>query len=136
MNASIVIVDKKPKKLYGCLRIKAEIHINDYKETLYVPVDYWSIEDYERQWKEGFERLNTHDRSCLVVAIHNPEEEPFIEWWPIYKIKNKIYFQNHFLGADIYEKRIGTKKFTIQSCYDFIPPKSRSKVSEWEVDYP
>lgn len=112
------------------------ITIGDHWETLHLPVDYWSVADYKRQWQEAIKRLRFHDRSCLVVSIHDPKQYRFIEWWSLYRIRGKVYIRNQFVFGRIYDKRIGNKKFTVTNCYNFVGPRTRGKVSEWVVDYP
>lgn len=136
MNLSISIVDKKPKK-YG---VRGEIIIDDFIEHFDAPLDWWSVDDYKQQWKEGLKRLLDHDTSCLVVTINDPNCRKFIEWWPLYKIDNKIHIQNHIIIEDIYEERIGGKPFTRETCYDFIPryrshTDEGNKISEWVIDW-
>jgi hypothetical protein len=133
----IVVVNRKPKKRLGVLSVEGEIEIGDFRELIYMPLDYWSVEDYERQWREGIERLKTHDTSCLVATIHDPKIRRYINWWLLYKIENKVYVRNYLLVEDMYEERIGNNTFTIENCYDFINPRFVSaRASEWVVDYP
>lgn len=136
MHLKVSIVENKPKK-YG---VKGQIEIADFIEYFDSPLDWWSVKDYELQWKEGLERLLDYDTSCLVVAINNPHCRKFIEWWPMYKIGNKIHIQNHIIIDSIYEQRIGNKSFAIQTCYSFIPQyrshtEDGNKISEWVVDW-
>lgn len=62
-----------------------------------MPLNWWTIKEYEKQWKEGLERIKSHDKSCLVVSIYDPIQEPQVEWWILYKEGNKIFVQNHRL---------------------------------------
>jgi len=141
MNIAIKRIDIKPQTKWGKLTMKCEIHINDFKETLYPSLDWWDLDDYQLQWQEGLKRLIDHDRSCLVVTIDNPKLRQFIEWWVLYKIDNKIYVRNSIIISDIYTERIGDKPFTTDTCYDFIPDRSElydedgNKISEWVVNW-
>lgn len=140
MNIQISIIDEKPRKRYGVLSVEGEIQIDYFKEGLYLPLDWWCINDYLMQWRDAFERLKTHDTSCLVVTIHNPSIRKFIEWWPMYKINDKIHIQNNIIIDDLYEEKIGNKPFTLQTCYDFIPEyrsytEEGNKISEWVIDW-
>ncbi len=141
MNMSIKIIDANPKKKWGVFTIKGEININDFKETLYPSLDWWSLDDYRLQWQEGLRRLIDHDRSCLVATVDNPKLRKFIEWWLLYKIGDKVYIRNSIVLSDIYEEYIGDKPFTVDNCYDFIPGKGESydedgnKIAEWVVDW-
>ena len=140
MSIQLWINNQKPRKRYGVISVEGEIQINDFKEYLYIPLDWWSIDDYTTQWKEAVERLKNYDRSCFVATIHNPNIRKYIEWWPMYKIGNQIHIQNNIILDDFYDELIGEKPFTIKTCYDFIP-KYRShseegyKLSEWVVDW-
>ncbi|HSC25055.1 MAG TPA: hypothetical protein VLB80_02460 [Candidatus Babeliales bacterium] len=140
MGMSIGIIDDKPKKKWGHLSAKGEIQINDFRETLYIPLGWWSLDDYKKQWHEGIERLSYYDRTCFIVAVNNPQKRRFIEWWVLYKIDDKVYVQNQIIISDIYTERIGDKPFTLKTCYDFIPERGEpydedgNKISEWVVD--
>jgi|GEM_PF-1344240 len=133
MNLTIKFIDKKPKKFNKILTVCGQLKINEDEENFCSPLDLWSINDYEKQWQEGLERIKTHDQSCLVVRIGNPIDNRFIEWWVLYKRRNKVYLQNHIIFGDIYEERIGNKEFNRETCYDFIHPRrivSGGKISE------
>lgn len=144
MELNIEIIDRKPKKRRGVVSVEGQLEIgDDFYEILYMPLDLWTIDDYERQWQEGLARLNNHDKSCLVVTIHNPKLRYFVEWWLLYKIDNKIHIQNQMLMGEIYANQIGNTEFTVENCYDFVPPKDmlfddeeEYPVSEWIIDYP
>lgn len=136
MLLRISIVNKNPEENH----ITGKLIINESIEYFDSPLDWWSIEEYELQWQEGLRRLLDHDVSCLIVAIDDSRCRKFIEWWPLYKIGNKIHIQNHIMIDDIYEERIGNNPFTHETCYNFIP-KYRShtqegnKISEWVIDW-
>lgn len=140
MDITINVVDRKPKKRQGVLSVLGRLTLHDFEESLYVPLDWWSIEDYENQWKEGLDRIKNHDQSCLIATIHDPTIRPYIDWWILYKIDNKIHVQNQLLVADIYQKKIGNKPFTKESCYSFISPRKSMSgiagvpISEWVVE--
>ncbi|MBA3954797.1 hypothetical protein H0X48_05765 [Candidatus Dependentiae bacterium] len=135
MKVKINIIEKQEVAIEGVLSIWGQITIGNFKESVPIGLEYWSRNDFERQWKEGLERLQNYDKSCLVTYVQDPKTGPYIDWWPMYKIDNKVYVQNHILFADLYRNRIGDKQFTPDTCYDFIPNrKPKEKVSEWVVD--
>jgi hypothetical protein len=116
------------------------IKINDFQETNSMAVDYWTKEDYQRQWEEGLEKIKIHNVSCLVTSIQNPIKSiPLLNWWVLYKIDNKIIIQNELLYDEVYKEEIGDKLFSPESCYDFIRPRvthteDGQKISEWIVE--
>ena len=121
--------------------IEGEIRIGYYRETLYIPLDWWDMETYQFQWKQAIDRLWYYDKSCLVVAINDPYKKCYIEWWLLYKINRKIYIQNHIITNSICSKLHGDELFTPTSCYTFIPERGGAcdeddnKISEWVVDW-
>lgn len=118
-----------------------QIKIGDFEEYFDLYPNWWRVEDYQRQWQEGLRRLEDHDRSCFVVAVDDPACRRFVAWWPLYKVGNKVYVQNHIIIEDIYDEVIGDKPFTVETCYDFIPERGEpcdedgNKISEWVVDW-
>lgn len=129
------IVENNCKICLGCISIG-----DDFTETIAAALDYWTIKDYLRQWEEGLTRIKTHNTSCLVASIQNPNIAPFLNWWVLYKENKTIYIYNQqFVGNDV-RKLLKKKDFTISSCYNFIQPKEIIKpddgydYSEWQLD--
>ena len=140
MNISIKITSKRPKKIHNVKAYEGRITIGDFSESIYVPLDLWSREDYERQWREGLKRLKTHNTSCLIATIHDPKIRPFIDRWTLYRKGNTVYVYNQMILDTGYEELIGDKPFTLTTCYDFIGPRRThledgTKISEWSVPY-
>ena len=140
MAISIEIITDRPKKIHNVLAYMGKIKIGDYSESIYIPVDFWSIEDYKKQWTEGLQRLKTHDKSCLVVTIHDSNIRPFIDMWVMYKIDDMVYVQNKRYMSEIYGELVGGKPFHSDTCYDFIKQRKTMtedgyKISEWSVPW-
>lgn len=122
---------------------KGKIYIgDDFWETIVPALNDWKIEDYERQWKEGLERIKTHDTSCLVACVQHPKKTPpLINLWMLYKENGKIYIQNGLIFAENYERIIQDKPFNPNTCYDFIQlrfpevddDEEDDEISEWVV---
>lgn len=142
MGIIIKVIESKPQKKWGVLSVKCEIQIDEFRESIYISCgDWWSFDDYQKQWQEGLKRLEKYNQSCLVVAVNNPQSRKFVEWWLLYKVGNKIYIRNRIIIEDIYTELIGDKPFTLQTCYDFIPERGPQynedgrKISEWVTDW-
>ncbi len=141
MNFKITIDPSTQTVENNCKMCFGKIYIgDDFTETIAPALDYWSIEDYEHQWQEALERIKTHDTSCLVASIQNPNIAPYLNWWVMYKEKNKIYIYNQQLAGNDVEDFLNNQAFTTSSCYNFIPPKNVVNpndgydYSEWEID--
>ena len=138
---NIKITDKKIRTIKKIPYVVGKITIQDFIETFDIPIDWWSIEDYEYQWKHGLERLNDHAQSCLVTKIYNPHKGAFIDWWLLYKENHTVFIRNEILFRDSYDSTIGTNPFTPETCYTFIHPRTPnfledgSEVSEWIIEW-
>ncbi|MCL4379978.1 hypothetical protein M1466_00590, partial [Candidatus Dependentiae bacterium] len=84
----------------------------------------WTPAMYEQQWREGIERIKTHNTSCLILSVQRDE----ISYWMLYKIGDKIHVQEQYLfdvpdqNTMIYTERVGNSIVTPQNCYQFCAP--------------
>lgn len=141
MNLNIEVINSIPQMIYGIPSLEGEITIGNFKESFHMPLDCWAMNDYQRQWREGLERIKTHNQSCLVANVQGLPLTPYINWWILYKDKreNKLFVQNHILVEEIYTSQVGNKSFTIENCYNYIQPREiideeGNKISEWSID--
>jgi hypothetical protein len=81
----------KKKRSPHCV---GRITIGNFYESFYMFLTIWSIEDYKSQWKEGLERLKSHDRSCLIADMSFYDDIINLEIYYLYKIENKVMVQN------------------------------------------
>jgi len=144
----IQVISKKPKKMYGLLSHTGEITIGDYKETFVMPLNSWTLEEYKQQWKEGVDRLKTHNESCLVNLIQNMNANPMVEMWTLHKVNNTVYIQQQLLNRMIAEELnipIKISEFNSKTCYKFINHRIANEkghgvnedgeeLSEWNVN--
>lgn len=124
-NFKIEVISKKPKKICGLLSHTGQITINDFQEKFTMPLIDWTVEDYQKQWEEGLERIKTHNQSCLVATVQNLKFNPHILLWTMYKEGNKIFFHNQLLISTIVEELqlpITLASFNSQNCCQFINP--------------
>ena len=140
MKLHIGIKPNTYKEEDGFLSCLGKIFIgDDFWETIIPALNYWTTDEYEKQWKEGLERIKTHPISCLVASVQHPRKTPpLINWWILYKVGEKIYIQNHLLNDTTYREHIGNQQFTPQTCYNFIKPRKTKtddgfKYAEWVI---
>ena len=128
------ISDEKPKNMYDKLSVTAKCKVDLYEQDVMVPVEYWSADEYKKQWKEGLVRIRTHDVSCIILKLY----DVYIEWLLLYKNGNEVMVYNNFFTAEDYEEVFENKIITTDNCYDFIPEQKkieeRYRVEEWEID--
>ena len=141
MKLLMKVISNKPEMIDNIPSVWGEIIIGDFKETFVIPLEYWTLKDYERQWKDALEKIKKNTKSILITAVQDPAKAPFIEWWPMYRYRKKIYIRNNIIFGEFYKKKIGNKLFTPETCYDFVPDRTTKfskgiKPSEWVINLP
>lgn len=137
-NFSIKIIDPRERKYYRTFCI-GEIQIgDDLQETFEMPLKYWSKQDYERQWKEGIERLKQQNQSCLIVELELTKTAPRAHTWVLYKDGDMVHIQNIILFGTRFINMLKKEPYTLDTCYNFIDPRETvvdngMKVSEWDI---
>ncbi len=96
-------------------------------------IDFWSINDYKKQWHEGIKKLQNKPVSCLITDILNidkiDEEDwkdengttPVIGLLVLYKQNKKIIIQKLLLSGGKYKKYIRKRELPLENIYDYIP---------------
>jgi hypothetical protein len=102
---------------------------------------HWDLQDYLNQWKEGVERIKTHDTSCLITGfekatiIDGERYSPRLSWIVLYKKGNKVIAQKLSFFENVYDEYIGTDVIIDQNnCYNYIPEYSQYYPDS--IDYP
>jgi hypothetical protein len=76
---------RRPAVAYGEKCLPGTIWISGHSESIQMPVDFWSVADYKRQWREGIGRILADTvTSCLVTGMRDPEQGVLIDVWPLY----------------------------------------------------
>jgi hypothetical protein len=58
----------------------------------------WSKRDYETQWRLAINVvLKKSSKAALIVEYTGTEASSHLEWWPMYKVGDTVYLQNHLL---------------------------------------
>lgn len=136
---TIKIIDKNIAESYGIPCCIGEITIGDFKETFEMPLEFWTMDDYQTQWKNGIAHIKTHEQSCLVAEIQDPQKNPRASLWVLYKDNNTVHIQNHLLFGKRFAKMLKQQPFILENCYTFITPRETSsnegiEISEWNIN--
>lgn len=114
--------------------LPASIVINEFSETINMPVSYWNISDYRNSWLSSLEEgLAKRNHATLVVSMHEPESINFIFTWVLYFSGSNVFVQNKIFFLD------ECQDFTPESINKFAGPRELYnedgiKISEWEID--
>ena len=129
---NIEVISKKSEKIDGVLSHTGKITIGDLQENFVMPLNYWTIDTYQQQWKDAIQRIKTHDYSCFVVSVRDWDGDLEIEIWSMYKEGDMVFFHNEFLDAE-------DSNFNLKTCYNFgdsleQEKEDRDKVSTWSLN--
>lgn len=129
-----IFAENTPTFIDEELVLPSRIIIDDFKESLYIPISYWSLEDYKKSWRKSIkEGLQKKNHAALAVSMHEPENTNFVFIWALYFIGNTAHIQNKVLFIEEHPN------FTIDSINDCIRPRETHnedgmKISEWNTD--
>ncbi|MDT0140814.1 hypothetical protein [Acidovorax sp. PRC11] len=106
------------------------------RENFWAPVEYWGKNQYEMQWRDAIQTALAGRPSAIITAMRDPRYARFINWWPIYPVKDHFRLQNQMLLLE----SIGSH-FNEQDLYVNVPPYTNLNsdgelLSEWEISKP
>ncbi|MGM7884545.1 hypothetical protein [Yersinia enterocolitica] len=129
-----IIPENEPLEMDGELFQEAKIVIDDFWETLQLPLSYWELKDYKRSWLASIEKgMHSKNHATLAVSMYDPEQTNFIFVWVIYFQDDDVFLQNKVIFLEEHPS------FTIEKINDFITPRvthteDGHKISEWCTD--
>ena len=141
-NFTFKVIDRCPRLTHKVPYAIGQIKINDdFEEKFDMPLDWWSVKDYEKQWNDGFKYLENVGKSCFITKIFRPTDWQCIEWWIAHKINKKIKIRNQIIfDKEMSDELLNNKQIILDNWYDFIPPyispflPNGRVLSEWIVD--
>jgi hypothetical protein len=98
--------DRPPAALLQESGATGRITVGDFAESFYMDLSYWSVEEYERSWRDSLQVIfgGEEGDSCLVASIANPESSSFIFCWPLYRRREDVVIQNSIIFLDELER--------------------------------
>ncbi|MEU3232158.1 hypothetical protein VSQ78_06625 [Nocardiopsis alba] len=101
-----VVSDRPPVALLQESGATGRIIVGDFAESFYMDLSYWSIEEYERSWRDSLQVIFEGEErdSCLVASITDPEVSNFIFCWPLYRRGGDVIIQNSIIFLDELER--------------------------------
>lgn len=134
MAFSIKFFNETVSTEYG-EHLNVNLNLGDLKESVAIPVGYWSKHDYIMQWIKALDRLLDDDdsNSVLITQMYSPQNKRhgyLIECWPLFRRANKIYIHNAYFDRD------GVPDpFSIEVFYRLTDDRgSSTDMSQWEAD--
>ena len=131
---NIICDDFSFKSEWDDIVVQAKIVIDSFSEDFFIPVTFWSIEEYKKEWIISLEEgLSKKKHSVLITSMYEPDKLNFIQSWVIYYEANKAYIQNKIFFTDDYIN------FNYKNINGFVEKRIQysefgDKISEWETD--
>ena len=118
-----------------------EITLGSFKETFAANLYTWSKNDYEAQWRQAIRHiLSGNDRAALITYYVGPEVSYNLNWWPIYRVDDLVYFQEQLLFFEnAPEPFVGLQEpFYLERQFNYVKDRQifnedGERLSEWSV---
>ncbi|MXP61348.1 hypothetical protein [Pantoea sp. Taur] len=129
-----IFSEGEPIKENGELVISSSIIIGDFTERLHIPISYWSLGDYKRNWISSLNQgIDNKKHSALAVSMYDPEFTNFIFVWVAYYHGDEAYFQHKIIFLN------ECQNFTPENINNFIGERETHnndgmRISEWATD--
>jgi hypothetical protein len=110
------------------------IKLGDFQENFSSGLFEWTQSTYEEQWKGALHSLlNGATKSALITFYVSPQYGHHLEWWPLHRVDELVYVQNHLL---LYDQL--TRPFLAAEAISFVKDRQTisedgEKISEWCV---
>lgn len=118
----------------NCEVCTGRIRIGEFEEAFESSLEYWTVEQYEEQWRAAISHvLDERRNACLITSVTDPKTANFLFWWPIYVNGDLAILQNQILFLERYR---GT--FELENPYQYLEPYENTSedgqpISEWSV---
>jgi hypothetical protein len=73
-----VASDRPPADLLQEVGATGRITVGDFSESFHMDLSYWSIEEYERSWRDSIQVISTGRKGTPVSLRRSPIRKPVI----------------------------------------------------------
>lgn len=129
----ICFLSRKPEvQAGGWPALSGRITLGSYAERFLAPVDRWTPEDYEHQWREAAARLLAGRPTAFWTV-------PWQFWWVMWPLGGEAVVQEQFLTPDRLAGMSGPLGPLVGSApYELVGPRETrttegQAVSEWRL---
>lgn len=132
-------INHKESSNNGIDKPNLRITIGKHIEYNHVDTSYWSIQDFEKHWREAIYRFldEPKNKSCTLFVSMHPLSQPEIgEAWVLYRDDSdprKIYVQNSLILLEEMTKYRSLDELLNRKDVRVIEADNGFKVSEWST---
>lgn len=123
-----------PKTQFDELCHEGRIVLGEFSERFNLPVDYWRLTDYYRQWRNALVAfIDGQSPVCLVTAMRDPALGTFIDTWVMYAENSSVVLQNQIIPCGQLDS-----DYLDRGTYEFVQPRETETedgepISEWQI---
>jgi hypothetical protein len=112
------------------------IRLDDFVERFLMDVDFWSPDDYRESWRAACGRLVEAPGdtvSCLVASTCDPTTANYIWTWPLYRVGDTVFVQNHIVFLDELETPLDPTRPWLAIKPRRTHDEEDQRISDWSV---
>lgn len=104
----------------------------DTCEVFEAPLVEWNEEDYEASWELALHTVtgSAGQHAAIVTEFSGLREATYLDWWPMYRVKETITLQEQLLFLEPIRNQI-----SLDNLFQFVSPRQEVKgeppPSEW-----
>ena len=111
------------------------IELGDESDAFAADLRFWSVADYQAQWREGIARLAAGQASTALVTSYRGAGAAFHSIWPMWRVGQTVYVQERL----ILDETIGATDVSEQF-YSRVGDRSTQSdsgepISEWPIPF-
>jgi hypothetical protein len=110
------------------------IELGDESDTFAADLHYWSMVEYEAQWREGVARLAAGQASSALVTSYRGPRANLHSMWPMWRIGQTVYIQERLVLDDTITGDAVAEQFYAR-VGDRHTESEDGVISEWPVPF-
>jgi hypothetical protein len=111
------------------------IELGDESDGFAADLHFWSMADYEAQWREGVARLAAgHASSALVTSYRGPGAAVH-SMWPMWRIGQTVFVQERLVVDDTITEDAVAEQFYARVGDRHRHSEDGAVISEWPVPF-
>ena len=113
---------------------RGRLRIGEFWEDFYSSLFHWSRAQYMNQWRRAVQDIvDGAKQSALIVSFLTLDVSSNLEWWPMYRVGETVYLQNHLLLFDQLESPFSPEAPLASLRHRNTISETGDSISEWSV---
>lgn len=109
------------------------IRINDFNERFFSPTEFWSREEYLKNWYQELNKLlNGFSCAKLITKMYNPKYANYLQSYVFYLADENVFIREQFLFLGESPKQILLEDLYSKELIREIYNEEGKKISEWK----